>query len=67
MLIQEQGPPGSGKSRRLIQKANEAHAQGKRVRFLNWELSPEALYELGLHPDIPIQESNEVEALEIDD
>ena len=50
----ESGPPKSGKTTRLIKKANEMHAAGKRVVFHSYEHGVKTLLERGLHPDIRV-------------
>ncbi len=57
MRITETGPRASGKTTRLVARANAAVAAGKRVVFLNCEL--------GLDPRIPIVQGADEEAVEI--
>lgn len=50
----EDGPAKSGKTTRLVERANELAARGHRVVFRNVELNEQALLALGLDSSIDV-------------
>jgi len=54
MIVEETGPAKSGKTTRLIARANKERAAGKAVTFHSFELTVVTLHLKGLHPAIPV-------------